>query len=191
MMINPIISPRTHSRTNPRAPLMATALALGCGGGDAPEHESGRAQERALALTQHVRRAPQCRDAEQTHAGQDVGIGKSQSERPKLGGGVGRRQREHLGLPPRGVLHGGEAVEQHSCSDRPGSSAQARGVDHGIDHKKKWLSFPYDSAFLRSHYRPPAPRAAPAPRVNPMHLGRAQTPRTGAGADNGVAQNQN
>jgi hypothetical protein len=34
------------------------------------------------------------------------------------------------------------------------------GEDHGIDHDKNWLRFPYDSTFLRSHYLHPHPYRA-------------------------------
>jgi hypothetical protein len=40
---------------------------------------------------------------------------------------------------------------------RPPVKRTGAGGDHGIDHHKNWLRFPYDSTFLRSHYLHPHP----------------------------------
>jgi hypothetical protein len=60
------------------------------------------------------------------------------------------------------------------------------GEDHGIDHSKSWLRFPYDSTFLRSHYistrtrihtpRPPAHTPAHPPTRAPMSSAAQCTP---------------
>jgi hypothetical protein len=39
----------------------------------------------------------------------------------------------------------------------PGSIIIIRPGDNGIDHRKNWLRFPYDSTVWRSHYLHPHP----------------------------------
>eukprot|EP01047_Picozoa_sp_COSAG01_P030275 COSAG01_NODE_2106_length_8416_cov_47.839485_18_plen_116_part_00 len=52
--------------------------------------------------------------------------------------------------------------------DGASQNGAGAGEDHGIDHGKTWLRFPYDSTFLRSHYLQPHPSTPRAVR-SPLH----------------------
>jgi hypothetical protein len=49
------------------------------------------------------------------------------------------------------------ALGVHALGSTPWWWRTGAGDDHGIDHHKNWLRFPYDSTFLRSRYLHPHP----------------------------------
>jgi hypothetical protein len=60
----------------------------------------------------------------------------------------------------------GSPARGRRCTSRtrtePSGCPAGAGEDHGIDHDKNWLRFPYDSTVVRSHYLHPHPHVISA-----------------------------
>jgi hypothetical protein len=77
-----------------------------------------------------------------------------------------------------------EADLERRAGSRGEGSTGAGGGDHGIDHNKNWLRFPYVSTFWRSHHLPPQPylvRCSPPSAPPPSPGVVACAPREGGG----------